>query len=92
MAPHLVLEKYYGSLVMQEQSGLVSYDNVNNRYYVLDTSYLQIYDSEWELLKQYENTYGDSYIGTGEMTAQSSFCYGGKFIGLYFVREIGARR
>ena len=67
---------------------LVSYDNVNNRYYVLDTSYLQIYDSEWELLKQYENTYGDSYVGTGEMTAQSSFCYGGKFIGLYFVREI----
>lgn len=69
---------------------LVSYDDVNNRYYVLDTSYLTIYDSSWGQLKQYANTYGDSYFGAAEMIAQSSFCYDGKFIGLYFVREIVA--
>lgn len=69
---------------------LVSYDDVNNRYYVLDTSYLTVYDSNWSQLKQYSNTYGDTYDGPGEMTAQSSFCYDGKFVGLYFVREIVA--
>lgn len=69
---------------------LVSYDDVNNRYYVLDTSYLTVYNSNWGQLKQYPNTYGDTYDGSGEMTAQSSFCYDGKFVGLYFVREIVA--
>lgn len=66
---------------------LISYDDVNNRYYVLDTDYLTIYDSSWLQLKQYENIYKDQYAGECEMTAQSSFCYNGKFIALYFARE-----
>lgn len=66
---------------------LISYDDINNRYYVLDTDYLTIYDSSWGQLKQYENTYKNQYAGECEMTAQSSFCYNGKFIALYFARE-----
>ena len=66
---------------------LISYDDVNNRYYVLDTDYLTIYNSNWGQLKQYENVYKDQYAGECEMNAQSSFCYGGKFIALYFARE-----
>ena len=67
---------------------LISYDDINNRYYVLDTDYLTIYDSSWGQLKQYENTYKNQYAGECEMTAQSSFCYDGKFIALYFAREL----
>lgn len=67
---------------------LISYDDVNNRYYVLDTDYLTIYNSNWGRLKQYENVYKDQYAGECEMNAQSSFCYNGKFIALYFAREI----
>ena len=67
---------------------LISYDDVNNRYYVLDTDYLTIYNSNWGQLKQYENVYKDQYAGECEMNAQSSFCYNGKFIALYFAREI----
>ena len=67
---------------------LISYDDINNRYYVLDTDYLTIYDSSWGQLKQYENTYKNQYAVECEMTAQSSFCYDGKFIALYFAREL----
>lgn len=66
---------------------LISYDDVNNRYYVLDTDYLTIYNSNWGQLKQYENVYKNQYAGECEMNAQSSFCYNGKFIALYFARE-----
>ena len=67
---------------------LCAYDAVNDRYYVLDTDYLTVYDSEWSQLKQYSNTYADDYAGPADMTAQSSFCYDGNFIALYFCREI----
>lgn len=67
---------------------LCSYDEVNDRYYVLDNQDLRVYNGSWSLLKTFSNIYKDQYEGECVMTAQSSFCYQGNFIGLYFAREM----
>ena len=66
---------------------LLSYDEVNKKYYVLDTSHLGIYNEDWELEKEFPNVLKSNYVGDCTMTAQASFCYDGEFITLYFSRE-----
>lgn len=75
---------------------LCSYDEINNQYYVIDNLYIRVFDGNWTLLKTFDNTLKDNYVGdiAPTLTAQSSFCYKGQFITIYFsrVKVGGAQR
>ena len=74
-------------LKTQTAKWLCSYDDENDLFYVLDTKYLYTYDSEWSLKRKVPNTFKDDFVGKCEMTAQSSFCYKGRFIAVYFSKD-----
>ena len=66
---------------------LCSYDDVNDLFYVIDSNYLYTYDAKWKLKNKVPNTFKEKFVGNCEMTAQSSFCYEGKFIAVYFSKD-----
>lgn len=64
----------------------ISYDELNDRYFVDGSGSLCIYDSSFNLIKMIPRVY--DFIGTGELTYQSSFVYEGAYILVSFSQNI----
>lgn len=64
----------------------ISYDELNDRYFVDGSSSLCIYDSSFNLIKMIPHVY--DFIGTGEMVYQSSFVYEGSYILICFSQNV----
>ena len=83
----------FSSVITLESVPLVwfiSYDELNDRYFVDGSGSLCIYDNEFNLIKMIPRVY--DFIGNGEMVYQSSFVYEGSYVLICFSQNVTTNR